>query len=331
MIYLIALLHAVPVLVIGLASNSRSRSISVAIFMALLGVITGNPAYMAIDLFAVGVALWFCLANVDKKAHLPTTTSHSPEWVSLVAAHNAKKFESQGSQTHDFSQEKNRGFLSNMRIISVYDKRIRAHGYEPRSLPLPDLHSTICSSFERRSEQLADMSQLTGKSRSAFIEASIEGAVDVLILCCVGPTVFKNKCGYNPSEIISGLAKTWIESGPEGSLELRIVDEINQAQYLNKEFFQAFQAERTRQEQAKTETNERLAAARLVRSIAIKVGMPASLNAKLEEENKRDTAVASTTIDYRKRWAAQRAMYKVAPLSIKIDIVRQAKVRGTEF
>ena len=34
--------------------------------MATLGVITGNPVYMVIDLFAVGLALWFCLATIDE-------------------------------------------------------------------------------------------------------------------------------------------------------------------------------------------------------------------------------------------------------------------------
>lgn len=83
MLYLIALLHAVPVLVIGLASNSKSRAIYTAIFMATIGVITGNPVYMAIDLLAVGLALWFCLAVIDESSPSQAPKTNSPGWVSL--------------------------------------------------------------------------------------------------------------------------------------------------------------------------------------------------------------------------------------------------------
>jgi hypothetical protein len=86
MVYLIALLHGVPVLVVGLASNSKSRAIYTAIFMATLGAITGNPVYMAIDLLAVGLALWFCLAASDESSQSQAPEPNSPGWVSLGEA-----------------------------------------------------------------------------------------------------------------------------------------------------------------------------------------------------------------------------------------------------
>jgi hypothetical protein len=79
MIYLIALLHALPVLVIGLGSENRSKTINAAVFMGFLGVITGNPAYILIDLLAVVVACWFCLANMEGPSWLDDNIKPMPE------------------------------------------------------------------------------------------------------------------------------------------------------------------------------------------------------------------------------------------------------------
>lgn len=79
MIYLIALLHALPVLVIGLASENRSKTINAAVFMGSLGVITGNPAYILIDLLAVVVACWICLSNIKKPSRLDDDIKPMPE------------------------------------------------------------------------------------------------------------------------------------------------------------------------------------------------------------------------------------------------------------
>lgn len=79
MIYFIALLHALPVLVIGLASENRSKTINAAVFMGFLGVITGNPAYILIDLLAVVVACWVCLANIKEPSRLDNDIKPMPE------------------------------------------------------------------------------------------------------------------------------------------------------------------------------------------------------------------------------------------------------------
>ena len=265
MIYLIAMLHAVPVFVIGLTSGSRSRCINTAVFMACLGVITGNPTYIAVDLVAVGLALWISLASLGKRPNNHAVNQHSSAWVSLggsdqpivkpqnspaTAAPSASPSNAHsGDQPRPIlstSGEKQMGFLSATRLSSLYDKRIRAYGLEPRSLP-PDLHATICSSFERRAERFADMSQMTGMARREFIETSIETAADLLVLCLIGPESYGRGFGIAPVETIEELARTWIADGPEGSIELQLMDAVNQAGYLSLAFADAFKSERARQ------------------------------------------------------------------------------------
>lgn len=140
------------------------------------------------------------------------------------------------------------GFFSAMRLSSLYDERIKAYGFEPRSLP-PDLHSTICGSFERKAEQSANTLRYVGSERKEFIESRIECAADLVVLCCIGPTLFERQVGHDYTNgIIRDLARSWIQSGPTSSLELQALNAINQCGHLNIEFANAFIAERTRQE-----------------------------------------------------------------------------------
>jgi len=140
------------------------------------------------------------------------------------------------------------GFFSAVKLGSIYDKRIRAYGFEPRSLP-PDLHSTICSSFERRAERYADMDGMVGSARREYIQASIELAADLVVLCCIGPTAFAAKGGQFRDRTISDMASTAIESGLEGSLETNVMNSINQAGFINLEFVNVFRLELNRQQQ----------------------------------------------------------------------------------
>ena len=151
------------------------------------------------------------------------------------------------------------GFFSAIKLSSLYEKRLRAYGLEPRELP-PNLHSTICSSFERRSERYADNGGMTGRLRSDFIGANIEGAADLLVLCLKGPRLYNvlNQArgldgrsvgpgGLSADEIINDLARTWISFGVDGSIELNLMDAVNQMGRLNLDFANAFKAERARQ------------------------------------------------------------------------------------
>lgn len=193
MIYLIAFLHAIPVLIAGMGTHNRGRVIGTAAFMAVIGLVTGDVAYIAIDLVAVGLALGYCLSKVDDgnvsghhTRHQENAAVNSVRRQAAAGLGNSSKPSTTGGQ--------DMGFFSAMRLSSIYEQRIRAYGFEPRSLP-PDLHSTICSSFERRAERYANMSGMTGNFRSESIQGSIELAADLVVLCCIGPTAFAAKGG----------------------------------------------------------------------------------------------------------------------------------------
>lgn len=56
MVFLIAIIPALFVFVVGVMSASKSTTRAWAIIAALLGIFTGNPAFMALDLMAVAIA-----------------------------------------------------------------------------------------------------------------------------------------------------------------------------------------------------------------------------------------------------------------------------------
>lgn len=324
MIYLIGLLHAVPVIVIGLASGSRSRSINTAIFMACLGVLTGDPAYMVVDLIAVGLALWICLASIGERPNQRADNQHSPTWVSLGGSNQTivKPRESQASSAYNTSSsktgggdetrptpttsgEQQMGLLSAMRLSSLYDKRIRAYGLEPRELP-PELHSIICSSFERRAERFADMNQMAGVARREFIEASIEAAADLVVLCGIGPNSYNDmRIGGQASAIIEQLARTWIADGPEGSIELKLMQAVSQSGNLSLDFASAFKSERARQ-------NREILA-----------------HTQAEEARKNDVAVTSSALSYAEHSARLAALRLATANARPVSIAITRKSRAT--
>ncbi|NMQ07942.1 hypothetical protein E4Q08_23260 [Candidatus Accumulibacter phosphatis] len=57
-VILIALLHAVPVLVVGAVKRSKIWLAVTAMIAGVIGVVTGSPAYAAVDLLAVAVAFF---------------------------------------------------------------------------------------------------------------------------------------------------------------------------------------------------------------------------------------------------------------------------------
>lgn len=63
MYVLIALLHAVPVFAIAAITNSKFAIGLTAAVMACVGVFTGAPPYMLLDIAAVGVATWVGLST----------------------------------------------------------------------------------------------------------------------------------------------------------------------------------------------------------------------------------------------------------------------------
>lgn len=56
MVFLIALVPAFVVLMVGFVTRRKGPTLTAAILAALLGALTGSPVYMALDLVCVLVA-----------------------------------------------------------------------------------------------------------------------------------------------------------------------------------------------------------------------------------------------------------------------------------
>lgn len=91
----IVLLHAVPVFVIAVWSKSKFALILAAIIAGIIGVATGNPAYIFADL--IGVAIAFALGisfindqksspapKIEKPAPAPEKKVENSSWVSGI-------------------------------------------------------------------------------------------------------------------------------------------------------------------------------------------------------------------------------------------------------
>lgn len=90
----IALLHAVPVLVIGVWTRSRTALVIAAVMLGAVGVLIGNPAYMVVDLVGVAIGFWsgmFALKFLKPKARpiipaQPVATTPQPASASWIGA-----------------------------------------------------------------------------------------------------------------------------------------------------------------------------------------------------------------------------------------------------
>ena len=71
MIWLIALVPAVVVLLIAIQTENKAATLIAAVLAALLGLLTGSPAYAALDLAAVVVATVFAWNTVSFKVADP--------------------------------------------------------------------------------------------------------------------------------------------------------------------------------------------------------------------------------------------------------------------
>lgn len=139
------------------------------------------------------------------------------------------------------------GFFSALRLSSLFDKRIKALGYNPRSLP-PDLAAQICSTAERYYSGVADNCGLRGARKDDHIEASIEATAELVVLLTAGPDGFR---GFFPAEeIISGLVEDMLRYGEQGTFDLQVLYHINQARLLDGNTVKAFLIERDRQREA---------------------------------------------------------------------------------
>jgi len=95
MILLIALIPAVVVFLIAVGTESKVKTSVAALIAAAIGVVTGNPIYMALDIAAVGLAYWLAMTVV--------WDAHQPAPSPVVAAAPAPKPAVNESDSGSFS------------------------------------------------------------------------------------------------------------------------------------------------------------------------------------------------------------------------------------
>lgn len=98
-VFFIALIPAVIVVIVAQATGSRVASFLAAVVAGSVGLMTGNPAYAAIDLIFVAVAAWLswpsgdpeknaaaALKRAEQKAHYdsPEYKEEEMHWVILI-------------------------------------------------------------------------------------------------------------------------------------------------------------------------------------------------------------------------------------------------------
>lgn len=70
-IVLIMLLHALPVFLIGILSQSRGLLLLAALISAGIGILSGNPRYAGLDLIAVVAAYWLTVGLIPEPTSTP--------------------------------------------------------------------------------------------------------------------------------------------------------------------------------------------------------------------------------------------------------------------
>jgi hypothetical protein len=61
------LVQAIPVYLIAIFFKNRTFTTLTAVFMSLLAIATGSPAFILIDLFGIGLAYWMALSYINAK------------------------------------------------------------------------------------------------------------------------------------------------------------------------------------------------------------------------------------------------------------------------
>jgi hypothetical protein len=77
-VFLIALLHAAPVFVIAVWTESTVKLILAAVVAGIIGVGTGNPAYAAADLIGIAVAFGLGISFINSRKPGPPTQTKKP-------------------------------------------------------------------------------------------------------------------------------------------------------------------------------------------------------------------------------------------------------------
>ena len=65
-IFIMLLIVAIPVYVVGVTSNNKKITIIVSVVMVAIAAATGSPQYFLIDLVGIGLALYLAVLQIDK-------------------------------------------------------------------------------------------------------------------------------------------------------------------------------------------------------------------------------------------------------------------------
>ena len=88
MIFLIALAHGLVVWIVSVTTKSRRQTIIAAILSAVVGGVTGNPAYILIDVVSVIIALLVSLKELERGRQ---RTRAAEERARLAAEHKSEQ------------------------------------------------------------------------------------------------------------------------------------------------------------------------------------------------------------------------------------------------
>jgi hypothetical protein len=133
------------------------------------------------------------------------------------------------------------GLFTAVRASSAYEKMLEARGVDPRSIP-PDVHTKVCSYTSQQYERTAKMfSQMRGWTA---LEANMHNSAELVAFCVLGPKLFTEGGGDSDSATMStkAAAESWLECGPEGSLDTMIIKTLDDANLLNSEFVAVFKS-----------------------------------------------------------------------------------------
>lgn len=73
----LAAIHAIPILIVGLVTGSRSTLNLVTLFMCVIAVIVGGSRYAFIDLLVVGISYLIIVSNTEYSTNKPSTKQQS--------------------------------------------------------------------------------------------------------------------------------------------------------------------------------------------------------------------------------------------------------------
>ena len=131
------------------------------------------------------------------------------------------------------------GWISAWKGTNAYEEMLKSCGLNPHSLPA-DLNGLICSYANQQYERSHPMVK-----RAMSLEEFIGQAGALVALCVLGPTAFANcgaPYGVTMDHTAANAARHWRESGPDSTLESKIIETVSNAGVMSTEFASAFNA-----------------------------------------------------------------------------------------